>query len=553
MDLATPGAQDTGGAGSDTLVSVENLAGSPQSDVLKGDGGDNGLSGGAGNDTLTGSGGNDALDGGSGTGDTASYSTAGSAVDVDLSDTGAQPTGGAGSDTILAVENLTGSPQADTLTGDSTANVLNGGAGNDTLIGGLGNDTLDGSVGTADVASYSDAISPVLVDLSNGSAQPTGMGSDTLASVEGATGGFDDDTLIGSGGDNPIDGGPGNDTLTGDLGDDTLTGGGGTDTADYSTATGPITADLSLAGAQPTDGAGDDTLVQIANLTGSPENDDLTGNGGSNELAGGDGDDNLEGAGGNDIVSGGPGTDTADYSAAPAGVAVDLSSAGAQATGGAGSDSLAGMEDLVGSALADTLTGSSDTNSISAGDGDDTVRTLDSVADEANCGAGTDAINADALDTVDPDCESVTIGTPPAPPPPSGGGGGGPAAPDTTAPVLSGVSVPLMRSGIGGPVTYILSEPSRVTFKWERVLLGRRVKGKCVRATKRNRKRRSCRRYITSGTSAHQGGGGQNVYAFPARLGSNLLKPGPYRVTAQATDAAGNRSRQIIVKFAVTR
>ena len=44
-----------------------------------------------------------------------------------------------------AVENLTGSAQADTLTGNGAANNLNGGSGGDTIRGGAGNDTARGA------------------------------------------------------------------------------------------------------------------------------------------------------------------------------------------------------------------------------------------------------------------------------------------------------------------------------------------------------------------------------------------------------------------------
>jgi len=68
-------------------------------------------------------------------------------VQVSLALTTAQATGGSGSDTLLNVENLTGSPFADTLTGNSANNTLSGGAGNDILDGGLGNDTVNGGLG----------------------------------------------------------------------------------------------------------------------------------------------------------------------------------------------------------------------------------------------------------------------------------------------------------------------------------------------------------------------------------------------------------------------
>jgi Ca2+-binding RTX toxin-like protein len=59
--------------------------------------------------------------------------------------------GGLGSpsetDTLLNIENLTGSAFDDTVTGNKFANRLDGGAGNDTLIGDLGADTLIGGLG----------------------------------------------------------------------------------------------------------------------------------------------------------------------------------------------------------------------------------------------------------------------------------------------------------------------------------------------------------------------------------------------------------------------
>ena len=98
------------------------------------------------NDTLEGNGGNNVLNGGAGT-DTVSYEHAGAAVTVSLATTAAQNTGGAGTDTLSGFENLMGSAFNDTLTGSTAANVLMGLAGNDTLNGGAGADTLIGGGG----------------------------------------------------------------------------------------------------------------------------------------------------------------------------------------------------------------------------------------------------------------------------------------------------------------------------------------------------------------------------------------------------------------------
>ncbi|SFQ13623.1 beta strand repeat-containing protein, partial [Pseudomonas borbori] len=222
LNLTT--AQATGGSGSDTLMSIENLTGSNYNDRLTGNSAANVLSGGNGNDilnggsgadrmiggdgsdiyyvdnigdivtetnsvastggtdtvysylsaytlganvengrivigtaaNLTGNGlnnvlyagaGNNILNGGAGT-DTASYAYAGSAVTANLNLTSAQATGGSGSDTLTAIENLIGSNYNDRLTGNSAANVLSGGNGNDILNGGSGADRMIGGDGS---------------------------------------------------------------------------------------------------------------------------------------------------------------------------------------------------------------------------------------------------------------------------------------------------------------------------------------------------------------------------------------------------------------------
>ncbi|PQJ95046.1 FG-GAP-like repeat-containing protein [Chromatium okenii] len=93
------------------------------------------LTGNALNNLLNAGAGNNVIDGGAGI-DTVSYANATKAVIVNLATTTAQNTGGSGSDRLIAIENLTGSNNADTLSGNSGANVLAGGGGNDKLTGG---------------------------------------------------------------------------------------------------------------------------------------------------------------------------------------------------------------------------------------------------------------------------------------------------------------------------------------------------------------------------------------------------------------------------------
>jgi len=137
VNLSLTTAQNTVGAGLDTLTSIENLTGSNFNDTLTGNVGSNLIIGGLGNDTLN---------GGTGT-DTVSYETAMVGVAVNLRLTTAQNTVGAGTDTLSNFENLTGSNLNDTLTGNAGNNVLSGLGGHDTLVGGLGNDQLNGGSG----------------------------------------------------------------------------------------------------------------------------------------------------------------------------------------------------------------------------------------------------------------------------------------------------------------------------------------------------------------------------------------------------------------------
>lgn len=221
-------------------------------------------------------------------------------------------------------------------------------------------------------------------------------GNNTIDALAG------NDAVYALAGNDTLMGGLGNDRLNGGLGNDTVNGGSGTDTADYSSGTvdppGPIgstpvtgassgvTVNLNLTGAQNTGGAGVDTLVSIENIFGTKFNDTLTGNGsnnvlsglaGNDRLLGGNGNDLLNGGAGNDRLNGGAGLDTASYSSATGDVTVDLDLPGvAQNTGGAGTDTLTSIENLIGSKFNDTLNSAFiDNSTIKGGAGNDRLTT----------------------------------------------------------------------------------------------------------------------------------------------------------------------------------
>jgi Ca2+-binding RTX toxin-like protein/subtilisin-like proprotein convertase family protein len=164
----------------------------------------------------------------------------------------------------------------------------------------------------------------------------------------------------------------------------TLADPGGTDTINASAVTATSVIDLSGVGATSIGG----TALAIAsgtvieNALAGDGNDTLTGNAAANILWGGRGHDTLRGQGGrdrlvggqgNDVLDGGEGRDTADYGTAASRVVVSLASTAAQATQGAGTDTLASIEDLIGSRFNDVIWGNASDNRIELGDGNDQV------------------------------------------------------------------------------------------------------------------------------------------------------------------------------------
>ena len=213
-------AGDAAGIGSDVFESIETVIGSSFNDKLSGSTGADTFIGGAGNDTINGGGGFD----------TASYAGAKAAVTVNLALTSAQNTGGGGTDTLSALENLIGTAFNDTLTGNKSANVLDGSAGTDTMAGGLGNDTYRVDVTGDTVSEAVDAGRDLVI---SGASFTLGANLENLtlsgAAAINGTGNAVANTIRGNAGANVLSGGGANDQLIGGAGADTLVGGAARD------------------------------------------------------------------------------------------------------------------------------------------------------------------------------------------------------------------------------------------------------------------------------------------------------------------------------------
>ncbi|WP_165322081.1 calcium-binding protein [Rhizorhabdus phycosphaerae] len=447
VDLRLQGvAQNTGGGGIDTLMSIEDLVGTSFADTLVGDDGDNKIDGIDGNDFIDGRGGDD---------DLFLYSF--------LNATSATLLGGDGNDIIrvFRVDNVT----------------LNGGNGSDIIVAGdYDNATVDAGSGD-DIVTLSSYLGNATITL--------GAGSDTIFlppignyGVDTPGSRFVTDFTAGNGGDrvdlfsyvsdnnlsgyitvstnplyrnNPFSTGhfrlveSGGDTLLQiDADGPTALGGYYRDFVTLVTLRNVRTSDLTafnLGGyvlpnmSTATGGSDDDTL------TGSPAADQLNGASGNDTLIGGGGVDTMIGGVGNDTysidnrgdvvteaVGGGddsvtanvtwtlgPGQEVEQISAASGFVSFNLSGNefSQRLNGNEGANllvGLAGNDTLVGNGGSDTLDGGTGADSMIGGAGDD-VFFLDSAADVAVEGAngGSDTIVAGYSLTLGENFEHLTL------------------------------------------------------------------------------------------------------------------------------------------------
>lgn len=417
----------------------DQINGNGGDDFIEGDDGDDIINAGDGRDDVVGGEGDDTLDGGSGSRDELRYDheNGGQGVNVNFN-TGFVTDSFGDTDTVSNFEEVRGTDQQDSFTGSAADeerfqglggdDTFAGGDGRDRIDGGAGDDYIDGGAGDRDQARYNNdhhygGTMGIDADLQTGTVTDTFGDTDTLVGIEQINGSFFDDVIRGDGLDNYFWGGEqgddlieargGDDFLSGGGGDDTLDGGADVDTVEYAYehedgGTQGITANLALGSA--TDTYGDtDTLISIENIIGSVFNDTITGDALDNRLRGDDGDDVINAGDGRDDVSGDAGDDTLDGGAGTRdelrydwenggqGVTVNFATGTATDTHG-DTDTISNFEEVRGTNMTDSLTGSAaDEERFKGYGGDDTISGGDG-RDRIDGGAGDDTIDGGAGD-----------------------------------------------------------------------------------------------------------------------------------------------------------
>ncbi len=341
VDLSLQIISDDGFGGAGAVTNVENVGGSTLDDVLVGDASDNGLSGFSGSDQLT---------------------------------------GGLG---------------ADLLNGAAGADTLNGGHGNDILLGagasgislGAGFVVRAPGAGSVDIATALD-ISHEFAGLdptANLQVQATTDGADHVYRIDLFNVGAVLTVSLSSAGSVRITDAAGNFFASGSL---------------ASPATFTVSVPANVPGA-----IGGAAAFYITVSTAVPAGQqyflgvnvaselDFS----SDILNGGAGDDALTGGAGADALNGGGGVDTADYSvsATGAGVTINLNAVTGTGSGGdAEGDTLVSVENVIGTAFDDVLTGRDFfANTLNGGAGDDVLSGGTGGADVMNGGAGVDTLD----------------------------------------------------------------------------------------------------------------------------------------------------------------
>lgn len=288
----------------------------------------------------------------------------------------------------------------DTINGSTGNDSLNGYSGNDSITGGNGDDTLAGGSGSDTLVGGAGNDLYILDDANDTITEAASAGTDTIRIMQGGTytlatnvenaeigntysygvtingngshnlisGGSYNDSITGGAGNDRLSGLAGNDTLNGGTGNDTMFGGAGADTYYVDATTDRIFEETTGSTTYETG----DWVVSTVTYTLGNYLEHLRLNPGTSAINGtGNSLNNILVANnGNNVLNGAAGNDTVSFETATTKVTSTLTSA----TGGSGTDTLSGIENLLGGTAGDDLTGNTAANVIDGNTGNDTMK-----------------------------------------------------------------------------------------------------------------------------------------------------------------------------------
>jgi len=283
------------------------------------------------------------------------YDVASAGVNVNFStgigqSIGANDEAGIGVDIFTGVPRVRGSQFDDILTGSNSGDAF------EEFEGQGGDDVIDGGGGTNNHVRYSNSPGGVVVNLVTGEASDGFGGVDTISNIQNVRGSRFGDVIVGDDQENiirPLGG------------DDIIDGGGEFDTLEYRVeATGALLFSLSASVTVTGDGIGEDGAVNIERFFGFDGDDVYTVDASFRNTL-----DNLDGGlklfnafmgrGGDDTVTGN-GFTRIEYSQATGAIEADLAAGTVVGDASVGTDTVAGVNGIVGSAFDDVLRGGSD-------------------------------------------------------------------------------------------------------------------------------------------------------------------------------------------------
>jgi hypothetical protein len=107
---------------------------------------------------------------------------------------------------------------------------------------------------------------------------------------------------------------------------------------------------------------------------------------------------------------------------------------------------------------------------------------------------------------------------------------------------------------VGTVFAFSVDEQATVSLRFTHRVGGRLIGHKCVAPSRKNAKRKRCRRTVTVGVLSFTAHAGRNTIAFAGRISHSVkLQPGSYKVSLVATNAAGRKPSVPTLAFTVVR